>query len=127
MSENKIGTIGWIDLTVPDATVIRDFYQKVVGWNHSAVSMGEYDDFCMLPPSSENPVSGICYARGANKDLPPIWIIYIIVADIEHSVSACKELGGEVIMEPKDYGEQGRYCIIKDPAGAVSALYQILE
>jgi len=30
MSEQ--GKIGWIDLTVPDAEAIRDFYQHVAGW-----------------------------------------------------------------------------------------------
>ena len=124
--KNKVGTIGWIDLSVPDATAIRDFYKTVVGWEHSPVSMGDYDDFCMLPPDSENPVSGICHARGTNKDIPPAWIIYIYVADIEKSAAACKELGGEILLGPKDFGGQGRYAIIKDPSGAVAALYQEL-
>ncbi len=125
MSEkNNIGTVGWIDLTVPDATAVRDFYKTVVGWNHSDVSMGEYSDFCMIPPSSENPVSGICYARGNNKDLPPVWMIYIVVEDLEKSLASVKELGGELTSEIKTIAGQGKYCIIKDPAGAISALYQ---
>ncbi len=32
MADN-IGKIGWIDMTVDDATGLRDFYQKVIGWN----------------------------------------------------------------------------------------------
>lgn len=31
MADN-IGKIGWIDMTVDDASGLRDFYQKVVGW-----------------------------------------------------------------------------------------------
>ena len=27
--EPKIGTVGWIDLTVPDAGALRDFYAEV--------------------------------------------------------------------------------------------------
>ena len=39
--EDKVpaGSIAWIDLTVPDATGIRDFYKDVVGW--SADGCGE--------------------------------------------------------------------------------------
>ena len=44
------GRIGWIDLTVPDAVAIRDFYREVAGWTASAVNMGGYDDYCMNPP-----------------------------------------------------------------------------
>jgi len=43
------GQIGWIDLTVPDATALRDFYQGVTGWTPSSVDMGGYQDFCMHP------------------------------------------------------------------------------
>jgi len=125
MSEkNNIGTVGWIDLTVPDATAIRDFYTKVVGWDSAPVSMGEYDDFCMIPQTSEDPVCGICYAKGTNKEIPPQWMIYIVVADLEKSITDVKSLGGECLTEIKTISGQGTYCIIKDPAGAISALYQ---
>jgi predicted enzyme related to lactoylglutathione lyase len=29
---SAVGTIGWIDLTVPDAKSLRDFYSAVTGW-----------------------------------------------------------------------------------------------
>ena len=32
MADN-IGKIGWIDMTVDDTFGLRDFCQKVVGWN----------------------------------------------------------------------------------------------
>jgi predicted enzyme related to lactoylglutathione lyase len=31
-----IGQIGWVDLTVPNATTVRDFYQHVTGWTPTA-------------------------------------------------------------------------------------------
>jgi len=33
---NQVGKIGWIDITVDDATGLRDFYKEVVGWNTTA-------------------------------------------------------------------------------------------
>ena len=30
------GQIGWIDLTIPDAPALRDFYQGVAGLSHFA-------------------------------------------------------------------------------------------
>jgi len=29
----SVGRIGWLDLTVPDAPEVRDFYRQVVGWS----------------------------------------------------------------------------------------------
>jgi uncharacterized protein len=126
MSDTKkdIGTVGWIDLTVPDAEKIRDFYNKVTGWKADPVPMGDYDDFCMIPPNLSDPVAGICHAQGTNKGIPPQWVIYITVENLDESMAACKELGGEIIVGPKNMENKSRYCIIKDPSGAVAALYQ---
>lgn len=120
----EIGSIAWTDLTVGAAEFVRDFYQAVVGWNSSEVEMGGYSDFSMNMPRSGRTVAGICHARGPNAGLPAQWLIYLIVQDLDRSVARCVELGGQVIAGPKSMGTQGRYCVIRDPAGAVAALYQ---
>lgn len=124
MSENKsdIGQIVWTDLAVDDAAEVRDFYKAVVGWEHQPVEMKGYQDYVMLPPGSEQGVAGVCYKRGENADLPSQWLMYIMVADLDASIKACTERGGEVISGPKTMGEH-QYCVIKDPAGAVAALF----
>lgn len=118
------GTISWQDLTVADAEKIRDFYQAVVGWTPATFSMGGYSDFVMSAQGED--IAGICHARGANADLPPVWLIYITVDNLDHSVAECLRLGGALVAAPRSYGG-GRYCVIKDPAGAICALYQPLE
>jgi predicted enzyme related to lactoylglutathione lyase len=118
------GTIGWIDLTVADAGTVRDFYKAVAGWRAEPVEMDGYDDFNMLPPHAAEPVAGICHARGSNANLPAHWLLYIVVDDIDRSLKRCRELGGELIGEMRGSAEHGRFCVIRDPAGAVSALYQ---
>lgn len=122
----QVGSIVWTDLTVSDAERIRDFYATVVGWEPEAVDMGAYSDFTMNT-SDGTGVAGVCHARGANADLPRQWLIYIIVHDLDHSMTQCKQLGGEVLVPPRDMGKTGRYCVIRDPAGAVTALFQTLE
>ena len=126
MDENRVkaGTIGWIDLTVSNAEHVRDFYQQVVGWSNSPVEMDGYQDFCMITPSGNVPITGICHAKGANADLPPQWLIYITVENLDRSIEACTKAGGSIVAGPKNMGEEGRFCVIKDPAGAVAALYE---
>ena len=125
MRENTppVGTIIWRDLTVNDAEAIRDFYVKVVGWKPESVGMGDYHDFSMLPPGSREPEAGICHARGENADMPPHWLIYIVVDDLDRSVDDCVKLGGTVVAPPRGM-MGGRFCVIRDPAGAVCGLYQ---
>lgn len=124
MSDNpEIGKIGWIDMTVDDAGSVRDFYKSVVGWGSEDVSMGDYADYSMTLPQSGEAVTGICHARGGNAGLPGGWLIYITVADVDASAAACLANGGEVLVEPRGLAG-GRFCVIKDPAGAAAALYQ---
>jgi len=122
MANASIGTIEWRDLTVEDATSIRDFYQSVVGWTHTPISMGDYDDYAMVTANGDT-IAGICHAKGSNAEIPPQWLMYITVADLDESLAQSQALGGKIIGGPRCMGSD-RYCIIADPAGATVALYQ---
>jgi predicted enzyme related to lactoylglutathione lyase len=78
----------------------------------------------MRAGGAEQPVAGICHARGANAALPPVWMIYIIVADLEESIRRCPDRGGKLRTQPESMGSQGRFCIIEDPAGAVAGVFE---
>ena len=122
--KKPVGSIGWIDLTVDNAAEVRDFYRQVVGWSSTGLDMGGYEDYCMSPPVGTEPVAGVCHARGGNTGLPVQWLIYIIVENLDESLRRCRDLGGEVVGEPRQMGPTSRYCLVKDPAGAYSMLFQ---
>jgi predicted enzyme related to lactoylglutathione lyase len=86
--------------------------------------MGDYDDFCMQPPGDAQPVAGICHAKGENVGLPPVWLIYITVDDLDLSIRRCQQLHGKVLRAATVMGPRGRFCVIEDPAAAVCALYE---
>ncbi len=114
--------INWIDLTVEDAERVRDFYVAVAGWTADPVPMGDYDDF-NLCTGDGTPVAGVCHARDENAGLPPQWLIYITVDDLDAAVTACEEHGGSVVRPPVSLAG-GRMCVLADPAGAVAAYFQ---
>jgi hypothetical protein len=125
MAAFQVGQIGWVDLTVEHADQVRDFYQQVVGWTVQPVQMDGYADYSMIGPEGQ-PAAGVCHARGPNASLPPQWMIYIIVANLDDSLAACQRLGGQVIVPAR--GEAGsRFAFIQDPAGAVCALFEKAE
>jgi len=120
-TDSPQGQVVWVDLTVDDAEGIRDFYQNVVGWDATAVDLGDYSDFTMM--SGDQPVAGVCHARGVNADLPAKWLVYLTVADLEKSIQLCEENGGKLLVAPRQAGS-GRCAVIEDPAGACVAIYQ---
>ncbi|XQW86261.1 VOC family protein [Thalassotalea piscium] len=121
--KSSIGDMAWLDLSVTNASEVKDFYQHVIGWKAESISMGDYNDFVMSSPESGDAVSGICHAQGVNKELPAAWLPYFLVADIDQAVAQVTANGGELASDIKSMGED-RYAIIKDPAGAVCAIYQ---
>jgi predicted enzyme related to lactoylglutathione lyase len=128
MSETNtptVGTLAGFDLTVDDAPAIRDFYASVIGWDVETLDVEDHQDYVMKVPGSGDWVAGICHRLGPNADLPPQWLVYVNVADLEASMQRCVEGGGKVLAGPKGSGDSGgRYCVIEDPAGAVLALMQ---
>ena len=122
---SAIGRIYWLDLTVPDADAARDFYREVVGWGVDEVAMRDgnesYADYNMLG-SDGTPAAGVCHARGMNADLPPVWMLYLPVADIEESLRRVEAGGGRIIKAVRDAQGSTRYAAVRDPVGACFAL-----
>lgn len=123
-SRPAAGTIVWTDLTVDDAPRLRDFYASVIGWESRPEEMGGYEDYHMIPPGTEKSVTGICHARGTNANVPPQWLVYFAVEDVDASAARAEAAGGRIIDGPREMGG-GRFCVIQDPAGAVCALYAL--
>jgi len=123
MTDPRPATIGWHDLTVDRADEVSAFYADVLGLAREPVDMGGYADFNLTEPGAGSPVAGVCHARGINADLPPQWLIYFVVADLDLSLAACVDGGGALVVGPRGLAG-GRFAVIRDPAGAVCALWQ---
>ena len=119
---SDIGKIVFLDLTIENADVVRDFYQQVVGWTPESVGMGDYADYQMKTLSGDI-AAGICHKRGPNQQQPPQWMIYITVADLDQSLAACTAHGGKILVPTREAGSS-RFAVIEDPAGAVCTLYE---
>jgi predicted enzyme related to lactoylglutathione lyase len=124
-SPDFVGRISWLDLTVSDASMTRDFYEDVVGWSVQDVEMedsGErYVDYALCT-SDGNAVAGICHARGVNQALPPVWLICLSVGDLGESLGRVQEVGGEVVEARKGTGGEYVYAVVRDPVGVCLAL-----
>jgi predicted enzyme related to lactoylglutathione lyase len=121
--EYKQGDIVWTDLTVQNAIELKEFYREVAGWDVEPHGMGDYDDYVMKT-SEGTGVAGVCHARGSNANIPPQWLVYVAVENVQDRVDRCMKLGGKVIDGPRKMGNKDFACI-QDPAGAVLALISI--
>ena len=121
------GTLIGLDLTVPNADSLRDFYASVIGWEVEPFDLGEYSDYFMKAPSTGDYIAGVCHARGENADLPPQWLTYVVVADLDESLRRVTAGGGSQATAIKGEAGSNRYCVIRDPAGAHIALMEVVD
>jgi uncharacterized protein len=120
-----VGCIFWLDLTVADAAGTRDFYRQVIGWSVDDVAMNDgseqYADYNMIGGDGQ-PAAGVCHARGRNVGLPPVWMLYLPVGDIDESLRRVEHEGGTVIKSAQRKDGRVAYAAVRDPSGACFAL-----
>ncbi len=61
----------------------------------------------------------------ANTDpkVPAHWLAYVGVEDIAASTRKARELGATILQDVMEIGDYGRLSVIKDPTGAVIAMW----
>jgi hypothetical protein len=59
-----------------------------------------------------------------SQGIPPHWLSYVSVANADETAQKAKDASGTLMKEPFDVFTVGRMAVIKDPTGAVFALWQ---
>lgn len=111
------GALSWHELTSNDCNDSMTFYGEVFGWTFKAVDMPQGPYFIIENQGQR--IGGI--TPNPCPTLPSHWTGYITVADVDEAAIKAKTLGGELLYGPEDIPNVGRFCWIKDPAGAIIA------
>jgi predicted enzyme related to lactoylglutathione lyase len=123
--EVPMGSIRWLELTVSDASATQDFYRQVVEWSVESIEMDDggdrYVNYNMCTEDG-TPVAGICHARGVNRGLPPVWMIYLPVGDFTESLGRVEQEGGKVIKVKQGKDGEDVCATVQDPVGVYLAL-----
>lgn len=108
----------WYDLMAHDVDGAKHFYGKVMGWTFTD------GDNPQLPYTIINAgtvgVGGIMAFRDSDStSIPPFWSGYIHVADVDGSIKAIEQRGGQLFRGPVDVPGMVRFAIMLDPQGAM--------
>lgn len=112
----KHGAFSWFELMTNDKSAAKEFYTKLFNWKMQDMPM-ENMDYTIVKANDED-VAGIMPMPPDAKEMPPSWGVYLTVDDIEDAVKTAKELGGNILVEPRDIPDVGKFCVIQDPQGA---------
>jgi uncharacterized protein len=118
------GSLTWTELSTRDTEAAKTFYTSLLGWKEKTSSGGgmTYTEFSV----ADEPFAGMMEmnAQMVEMHIPPHWLSYFQVTDVDATASKAKELGGSVAVPPMDIPGAGRFAVIQDPSGATFALYQ---
>jgi uncharacterized protein len=122
VTQHPPGTPSWVDVTSPDLDAAARFYGGLFGWEAAeADPAGETGPYRMFTLGGRN-VAGLGPVESEGQ--PPMWTTYVAVADADATAAAIDEAGGFLAMEPFEVMDAGRMAVLRDPAGAVLALWE---
>jgi len=116
----------WYDVMTTDTAAATRFYQHVFGWQ-AADSGVPGQDYTVL--SKDGAMVGGLMAvppDAAAMGVPPCWMGYIHVDDVDAMAARVEAAGGRVMKPGEDIPTIGRFAVVADPHGAGFLLFSPL-
>ena len=114
----------WLDLYSSDTEQAKAFYGGVLGW--APLDLGpEYGGYFIW--QLDGKAVGGCMANDGTHGAPDGWTTYLTSDDADRTCRDAAARGGQVLMEPMDVTQNGRFAIVGDPGGAAVGVWQPRE
>ena len=115
--ESMNGEFSWCELITDDVKGAKKFYTKLFGWETEEMSMPEGMTYTVIKVGGKG-IGGIMKTPKEAKGLPPMWVTYVTVDDVDKVVKKAEKLGAKIHVEPTDIPDVGRFAVLLDPQGA---------
>ncbi|NNE65344.1 MAG: VOC family protein [Pyrinomonadaceae bacterium] len=125
----KHGQICWTEVAAKNLDEADRFYTELFGWKIRS-DKGQDFEYRHFDDGHGHDVGGIYELTPEmtqGHDVPPHFMTYIAVNDVDETVRLAKEKGATVHREPMDIPDTGRMAVIADPQGAVFAVITLKE
>ena len=120
--EPRPGLISWHELATSDDEAAMEFYSRLFGWETiDNMDMGPLGFYRIYGQRGKQ--YGGMYKKPADMPVPPHWLLYIQVADLDATVEKVKARGGQLLFGPEEVPGGGRIAQCLDPQGAMFALH----
>ncbi len=107
----------WYDVMTTDAGAAGKFYCDVVGWGTADSGSPGYTLFTIGERGVAG-LMGIPESEFKEKNIPPCWMGYILVQDVDATAARIVAEGGTLHKPPTDVPGVIRFAVVADPQGA---------
>jgi uncharacterized protein len=123
--ERESGALCWAELVTPSFDRSIAFYGHLFGWSYVERSPdtrrgpAKYLEWMTGdgPASQDEPFGGALEMTAAWKGIPPHWMPYFQVDDLDAALSVVASCGGSVAYGPISMTGVGNLAMVADPAG----------
>ena len=115
------GAMIWNELMTSDRDAAIGFYNGILGIEHGGV-MGPMDYTLIKAGDAE--VGGVMEITPDMGPVPPCWVVYFSVSDVDETVAKVQSLGGGVVVPATEIPGIGRFASLTDPQGAHFSIYK---
>ncbi|PKN58951.1 MAG: glyoxalase [Deltaproteobacteria bacterium HGW-Deltaproteobacteria-14] len=117
----RVGEMSWHEIYTADVEGAFAFYSTLFGWvKTDAMDMGEMGVYQMYGPGPGKTIGGMMQAP---EGMPPCWVYYARVPDLDAATATLKQLGGTVMHGPMEVPGGDHVVMGVDPQGAHFALH----
>jgi len=116
------GTLCWADLSTPDPERAGKFYSGLFGWK---LAKDDKDPSGYLHiKNGEHFIGGVPSAKQYDPKMPPHWLAYFTVSDVDATAGKAAKAGAKLCLQPMTMEGVGRMAVIADPQGAAFAIFK---
>ena len=120
------GSFCWFELATTDQAAAKNFYSSLFGWTFTDTPGGpDGGDYTMF--ANDGRTAAAAYKLRDEMrahGVPPNWMVYIAVEDVDRAVKHAADLGGTVTVKPLDVTDAGRMAVLQDTTGATFSIWQ---
>jgi len=117
------GVFSWAELNTTDWESAWKFYKDLFGWQEkSKMDMGPGGTYFMFQHADASTKGGMSN-MAKQMNLPPHWLYYVTVEDIDETIRRIDQNGGKVMNGPMDIPGNDVIAQCEDPQGALFAIY----
>lgn len=117
------GQFCWHELATHNADGTKSFYEQMFGWKSGSFPMKDGSTYLMFQRGEEG-LGGVRTLGKEETNVPSHWLGYVYVDDVDAAATKAQQLSGSIVVPPRDIPEIGRFAVVKDPSGAVVALWK---
>jgi len=117
------GALTWAELATRDTAAAKSFYTSLFGWKEKT-STGAGMTYTEFNVPEQPPGAGMMEMNAQMAGVPPHWLLYFQVADVDASANKASGLGASLLVPPTDIPNTGRFSVVREPLGTEFAIYK---